>query len=56
MNLSSVWLAPLIAGAIGAGVLTAAAAVTRREVARLQKAMRPLRVPPAPLPVADHPR
>ena len=45
MNLSPAWLAPLIAGAVGAGALATAAALVRREVARLQKAMRPLRVP-----------
>ncbi|HET6963823.1 MAG TPA: hypothetical protein VFH58_03560 [Acidimicrobiales bacterium] len=38
------WTAPLIAGGVGAAVLAVAAGLVRREVARLQRSMRPLRV------------
>lgn len=42
--MNAVWIAPLVAGGIGAVALAAAAGAVRREVARLQRAMRPLRV------------
>ena len=45
MHLDAVWLAPLAAGAAGAAVLAGVAALLRREVAGLQRSMRPLRVP-----------
>lgn len=44
MHLSLVWIAPLVAGAVGAISLVAAAAVVRRQVSELQRSMRPLRV------------
>lgn len=44
MHLSPAWIAPLVAGAVGAVALVAAAAVVRKEVAELQRSMRPLRV------------
>ncbi|MBV9659534.1 MAG: hypothetical protein JO337_00085 [Acidimicrobiales bacterium] len=44
MHLSPLWIVPLIAGGVAAGVLAVAAGALRREVARLQRAMRPLRV------------
>lgn len=48
MHISAAWLVPLIAGGAGAAALAVAAAVVRREVAELQKAMRPLRIPARP--------
>ena len=44
MHLSPLWIAPLVAGAVGAVALVGAAAVVRKEVAQLQRSMRPLRV------------
>ena len=44
MHLSPIWIAPLVAGAVGAVTLVAAAAIVRREVSELQGSMRPLRV------------
>jgi hypothetical protein len=44
VNLSPVWIAPLVAGALGAAALVGAAAIVRKEVAQLQRSMRPLRV------------
>ena len=44
MHLSPVWIAPLVAGAVGAVSLVAVAAVVRRQVSELQRSMRPLRV------------
>ncbi len=43
MHLSAVWLAPLAAGAAGAIALSVVAALARRELTALQRAMRPLR-------------
>lgn len=48
MHLNEAWILPLGVGAAGAAALATVAAVVRREVARLQKAMRPLRVPDPP--------
>ena len=42
------WIAPLVAGAVGAVTLVAVAAVVRKEVAELQRSMRPLRVKDQP--------
>jgi hypothetical protein len=44
VHLSAAWIAPLIAGGVGAAALAAAAGAVRRQVAALQQAMRPLRV------------
>jgi hypothetical protein len=44
VHLSPLWIAPLVAGGVGAAALVAAAAVVRREVSDLQRSMRPLRV------------
>lgn len=44
MHLTSSWIVTLGVGAAGAVSLAAVAAVVRREVSELQKAMRPLRV------------
>lgn len=48
MHLNAVWMAPLIAGGVGAVALAAVAALVRRDVSELQKSMRPLRVPVRP--------
>jgi hypothetical protein len=48
VHLSPVWIAPLIAGAVGAVTLVVTAAVLRKEVAELQRSMRPLRVKDRP--------
>jgi hypothetical protein len=44
MKLSAVWLVPLGIGVLGAGALGLVAARLRRDVAELQKSLRPLRV------------
>lgn len=45
MHVSATWLVPLVVVGAGAGLLAAVAALVRRNVTDLQKAMRPLRVP-----------
>ena len=44
MHLTTAWIVPLGVGAAGAVSLATVAAVLRREVSELQKALRPLRV------------
>lgn len=44
MHLTAAWIVPLSIGSAGAAALAAVAALVRREVTELQKAMRPLRV------------
>lgn len=44
MHLTGAWIGLLVAGGVGAVALTALAAAVRREVAALQRSMRPLRV------------
>lgn len=44
MTLDAVWLVPLGAAAAGAAVLAVLSVRLRREVDRLQRSMRPLRV------------
>jgi hypothetical protein len=48
VHLSPAWIATLAAGGAGSVALAVAAALLRREVAGLQRAMRPLRVGPPP--------
>ncbi len=44
MHLNAVWIAPLVAAGAGAVALAATAAAVRKEVADLQRTLRPLRV------------
>ncbi len=44
MHLTAAWIVTLCVGAAGAVSLATVAAMVRREVSQLQKAMRPLRV------------
>lgn len=43
MHLTTAWIVPLCVGAAGAVSLAAVAALVRREIAELQRALRPLR-------------
>ncbi len=45
MHLTTAWIVPLCVGAAGAVSLATVAALVRREVAELHRALRPLRVP-----------
>jgi hypothetical protein len=44
MTIDSWWLAPLAVAGVGAVVLSVATGLVTREVSRLQKSMRPLRI------------
>lgn len=44
MHLSAVWVAPIVSAGVGAAALATVAAAVRKEVAALQRTLRPLRV------------
>ncbi|MDE3204631.1 MAG: hypothetical protein KGQ66_10445 [Acidobacteriota bacterium] len=45
MHLNGIWLIPMAVTGIGAAALALVAAAVRRDVADLQRSLRPLRVP-----------